>query len=173
MRTPDNYEGTWGERITPMDSVEQWAMHTYRYDVAARFTTADDVVLDAACGTGYGQGILSGQWVGVDAWPGRGIHVADLRTWAPDFDYDVFVGLETIEHIDPLAAYLAAAKRAKRAIVISTPIIPTTHFNPHHVHDFTRESLEQLFVPWVVEHYETQADPLLGPDIYGIWVFGR
>lgn len=160
------------ERLSADDPPEQWAIHSYRYRVAARFTRSSDIVLDSACGIGYGRQFLKGRWIGVDKEPGAGL-VVDLCSWAPDFDYDVFVGLETIEHLDDFTAYVTAAQRAKRTIVISTPIIPTKHQNPWHVHDFTPESLEALFDGWSVAHYETQADPILGPDIYGIWAFER
>ena len=116
--------------------------------------------------------LLRGAWIGADKEPGPGL-IVDLRSWVPHFDYEVFVGLETIEHIDPLEAYLAAAKKAIPTIVISTPIIPTKHFNPYHVHDFTKESLEALFSDWKVVHYEPQVDPVIGFDTYGIWAFER
>src|ERR1039458_9032017 len=150
------------DHLTKQHGEEQWALHTYRYEFANRFVEVDDKVLDAACGIGYGQEILSCQyWVGADRLDSADQFTlqVDLRTWAPDFSYDVFVGLETIEHIDPLDAYVAAAKRADRVIVISTPIIPTCHFNQDHVHDFTRESLEALFSDWRVSVYKCPQDP--------------
>lgn len=161
------------ERLTVSDSADQWEIHEYRYKVAAQFTRRTDTVLDAACGIGYGRKHLRGRWIGADRKPPLGALAVDLETWEPDFGYDVFVGLETIEHLDDFTAYVAAAKRATRAIVISTPIIPTTHFNRWHVHDFTRVSLEELFSDWRVVHYEPQVDPFLGCETYGIWAFER
>jgi len=161
------------ERLSLTDDEEQWKLHRYRYEFANRHVRDTDTVLDAACGIGYGRDILKGTWIGVDKLPGSDVIEADLRTWAPDFDFDVFVGLETIEHIDPLGAYLAMANRAGRCIVISTPIIPTRHMNPHHVHDFTKESLEELFAEWRVVDYEVQFDPVLKVDTYGLWAFER
>jgi len=164
------------ERLEEDSGEEQWALHRYRYELAAQFCRLDDTVVDAACGIGYGKFILPGKWVGVDIWDDEkttGVIHADLRSWVPTFDFDVFVGLETIEHIDPLEAYVDAAKQARKFIIISTPIIPTTHFNPHHVHDFTVRSLERLFDDWDIVHYEGQRDPILMGDTYGIWVFGR
>jgi hypothetical protein len=159
------------ERLEVGDSDYEWEVHRYRYSVAARFVRPGDVVLDAACGIGYGRDALPKgvAWVGVDRRPPEGGREVDLCTWVADLDYDVFVGLETIEHLDDLTVYVENAKRAKRAIVISTPIIPTVHFNEFHRRDFTRESLEALFVDdvWRVAHYETQI------DVYGIWTFER
>ena len=165
--------GTSHRTTDPRRPPEQWALHRYRYELAAKFTEETDTVLDAACGIGYGKDILHGRWVGADRRPPVGAFEVDLHTWRPVFSYDVFVGLETIEHLDVLSHYVNAAKRAQRYIVISTPIIPTMHFNPYHLHDFTRESLEALFSDWDICHYEPQADPILGAEVYGIWVFGR
>jgi hypothetical protein len=161
------------ERLTEADPAIQWEIHEYRYKVAARFTRDSDVVLDAACGIGYGRRHLKGSWTGADKEPPAGALAVDLETWEPDFGFDVFVGLETIEHLRDFTAYVAAAKQAKRTIVISTPLIPTTHFNPFHLHDFTKESLEALFSDWRVVHYEAQVDPVLGYETYGIWAFER
>jgi hypothetical protein len=163
------------ERLTNANDAQQWALHRYRYEVAAQFTRDSDVVLDAACGIGYGRDILAGEWIGADKDPPArpDALTVDLCTWEPEFDYDVFVGLETIEHLADYGAYVAAAKRARRTIVISTPIIPTVHFNPYHLHDFTTESLESLFSDWEVIHYEAQVDPVLGYETYGIWAFSR
>jgi hypothetical protein len=161
------------ERLEVGDSDYEWEVHRYRYSVAARFVRAGDVVLDAACGIGYGRHTLPEgiTWIGVDRRPPEGAREVDLRTWVADLDYDVFIGLETIEHIDgSLDPYVGNAKRAKRAIVISTPIIPTIHFNEFHKRDFTPASLEALFVDdvWRVAHYETQVN-----NVYGIWAFTR
>ena len=170
------------ERITGTDDGGvEWRLHRYRYEVARKFTRKSDTVLDCACGNGYGREILRGAWHGVDKiMPKdfRGVTAtfteADLCTWVPPFDYDIFVGLETIEHLESIDAYVAAAKRAKLTIVISTPIIPTVHFNPFHVRDFTKDSLEALFDDWDLIHYEPQVDPNFGPEpVYGIWAWAR
>lgn len=161
------------ERLLVDDTPQQWEIHTYRYEVASRYLRSTDVVVDAACGIGYGEAILKpcAEWVGIDRDPPPGSRVVDLENWVPDFPFDVFVGLETIEHLPSLDAYVAAAKRARRLIIISTPIIPTMWMNPFHLHDFTRESLEALFSDWHVLHYESQIDPVLDCETYGIWVF--
>jgi hypothetical protein len=166
------------ERLSEHDLANdavQRAIHTYRYEVAAQFTAPDDVVVDAACGIGYGRDYLAGTWIGADKAAPAGALTVDLCNWSPEFEYDVWVGLETIEHLADYTTYVRAAQRARKFIVISTPIIPTVHFNPYHLHDFTRESLASLFVgdEWYVEHYEPQIDPLLGCETYGIWAFAR
>jgi hypothetical protein len=178
------------ERLSELDYQHdplQREIHEYRYRVAASFTAPGDIILDAACGIAYARHLFDGPWVGVDRAPsaeaqsrrltGDRIIDADLNSWSPDFGFDVFVGLETIEHLAVLNAYVAAAKRARHTIVISTPIIPTRHFNPWHLQDFTRESLEALFIDdvWRLVHFEGQIDPLVSASVptYGIWAFGR
>ena len=159
------------ERLELGHDERQWAQHTYRYQVAAGFTTDSDTVLDAACGIGYGKNILKGTWFGADKNPGLSGFKVDLNSWVPDFHFDVFIGLETIEHLDDFTTYVEVAKMARR-IVISTPIIPTKHFNPYHLHDFTKESLEELFSDRELLHYEPQIDYQIGLETYGIWAFG-
>jgi len=162
---------------------EQIELHRYRYRWASSWVATKDVVLDAACGTGYGRALLNGAaWVGVDLVaptdpaldrPGTEVIEADLTTWEPGFPFDVFVGLETIEHLSDYSAYVRAAKMARRYIVLSTPIIPTKYFNPYHRHDFTPEQIEGLFYEWRVRAYEVQWDPVLAKPTYGLWCFSR
>ena len=162
------------ERLT-RDDLEsmplQGPLHKYRYEFASQFAGPTDTVVDAAAGCGYGQDYFSGRWIGVDKIGGEGVIAADLCTWTADFPFDVFVGLETIEHLANYLAYVQNAKAACRQIIISTPIVPTKHFNPFHLHDFTQESLEALFVDedWKVDVFEQQD----GDATYGVWAFGR
>jgi hypothetical protein len=141
------------------------ALHLYRYTFASRYVEPGDTVLDCACGTGYGKDLLNADtWIGADK---IGPLVVDLETWIPEFDFDVFVGLETIEHLHDYTAYVQACKRSKRTIVLSTPIVPTKHVNDFHFQDFTRQQIEDLFSDWTVADYEQQT------DTYGLWVFTR
>lgn len=165
-----------GERLSALCSDrDQLDLHQYRYQWAAQFIDADDAVVDAACGTGYGRGILPGRWIGVDqdTFNAAGVLRADLSDWVPPFDFDVFVGLETIEHLEDFTAYVTAAKQARKAIVLSTPIIPTMHMNPYHLQDFTQADIERIFEDWTVRAFEVQWDPVLETDTYGLWCFVR
>lgn len=154
-----------------MDRPESWERHLYRYGLAASLVRRGDVVLDAACGNGYGRGIIEGAgatWFGADKSPPSGrTFVVDLETWVPLLPYDVFIGLETIEHLADPAAYLSAAKKASRTVILSTPIVPTTQFNHWHIKDYTKKQIDEAFSDWTLEHYECQA------GIYGVWVFAR
>jgi len=127
--------------------------HVDRYRMAAGLLRDGDVVLDAACGVGYGAAVLSEnhsiEYHGVDRadcvdaqFAGLGSFVAhDLDLWEPTFEYDVAVCFETLEHLaDPLR-FVAVLKRARRAIAVSVPTVPTKHFNEHHLHDFTVDQI--------------------------------
>lgn len=156
-----------------MTSERTWdRWHRWRYEQAARWVNSDDVVVDAACGLGYGQEILGGEWVGVDYQPPATIQ-ADLTEWQPDFDFDVWVGLETIEHLSDVANYATQAKRAHRHVVISTPTVPTAHFNEWHLRDVTVRDVIDLFSDetWGLVEMKQQVDD---KDYkYGFFVFGR
>jgi hypothetical protein len=141
------------ERI-PASTWHQHAGHVARYEYAARHVRHGETVNDIACGTGYGATLLTaGHYRGYDrpgipdlSFPGV-FHPADLDDpgWVPDVA-DVSVCFETLEHVrDParLAAVIGAASR--RAIVVSVPVVPTTHLNPHHLHDFTVADIPPLF----------------------------
>ncbi len=121
--------------------------HECRYRIAAGFIRPGDVVLDAACGTGYGRQFLPTEceWVGVDRAPGGGI-VADLTTWVPDFDFDVAVAFETLEHLDEFTHFVGILKQARRWILASVPVIPTVGMNPWHRHDLVYGALQELIV---------------------------
>jgi SAM-dependent methyltransferase len=145
------------ERVTPDMVGWKTAGHEVRYALAAGLLRPGDVVVDAACGIGYGALILDAHgdvtYYGVD----RDISVvavkpharrtfieADLETWHPGFEFDAAVGFETIEHLTDYNTYLDWARRAKRYVVVSVPIVPTTHENVFHAHDFERDDVIQL-----------------------------
>lgn len=150
---------------------DQW--HIWRYQQAAEWVDPDDVVVDAACGFGHGRSLLGAkEWVGVDYQPPASV-VADLTEWVPDFRFDVWVGLETIEHLPAVDHYAAQAKKAGRYVVVSTPTTPTAHINEWHVRDFTADEVVELFTDerWNLVEHKTQTDD---QDYeYGFFVFGR
>jgi len=158
------------ERITKdaeFDGYERNA-HEYRYKLAGKYTKDTDTVLDMACGTGYGAEFLKGTYKGVDIADLSGNIVADLTTWKPDFDFDVGVSFETIEHIQDYQNILDNLKKAKKYIVYSTPIIPTVGINPWHLHDFTMNELKDMFKDWGKIIYEEIQD-----KVYGILVIEK
>lgn len=147
--------------------------HLFRYMLASGFTVPGDVVVDAACGTGYGKALLREgvEYIGIDndATVGPSIQ-ADLCEWQPDFDFDVFLGFETIEHLIDYHAYVAAAKRARKWIVVSTPVVPTTHLNEHHLHNFAVGELASLFVDGEWSYFQGLLQP---SELSEICIFGK
>jgi hypothetical protein len=141
------------ERI-PADSWQQHTGHVARYQYAARHVRDGESINDIACGVGYGSQFLPrGRYRGYDrpgipdpSLPGT-FHFADLDdpTWAPDIA-DVTVCFETLEHVkDPAHLARVIAATSRRAIVVSVPVVPTKHMNPHHLHDFTEADIPPLF----------------------------
>jgi len=161
--------------------------HEFRYRLAAGFIERGDTVLDAACGTGYGYQVLRdlgslGDYIGVDRLPKEEVEVPfsrtdlhrtiailvgmgveyldeDLTTWFPSWDFDVFLGFETIEHLLNYRNYIDIAHQAGKWVILSTPVVPTLHLNPHHVHDFASGDLQKLFEDEEWEHYQTVQQP--------------
>jgi ubiquinone/menaquinone biosynthesis C-methylase UbiE len=163
-----------GERVvegkTPYNLYED---HLLRYQLAAE-RAADKVVLDVACGSGYGAYLLcqSGAEcvVGVDL-SAEAIAYARGRYVAPnlrflvgsadniplrDHSVELITCFETLEHVRDFEALLAEVTRILRpdgALCLSTPnrrvSSPGRNFadppvNPYHVHEFTHQELTAL-----------------------------
>lgn len=137
--------------------------HEYRYKLAGKYTQDGDTVVDMACGIGYGKEFLKGKYIGVDREPLCGNIVADLNTWKPDFEFDVAISFETLEHLKNYQNLVEILKKAKKYIIYSSPIIPTRHINKYHLQDFTYKQLRELFKGEII-HEEIQN------DTYGIFV---
>jgi hypothetical protein len=156
--------------------------HEVRYRIARQFVGDTDVVLDAACGVGYGGRILvDGRpgvyWVGVDKNPAHNNIVpwdfniqGPLSAGATGRPVDVFVGLEAIEHLDDdgVASYIHTASEARKFAIISTPVVRNS--NPFHVQNFTEWDMERMFkdYPSWGLHMRFKQD-----DLYGIYIFKR
>lgn len=146
---------TW-ERI-PLDEWRSQHGHIERYQMATDLINDGDVVIDAACGIGYGAAVITARrnvtYFGVDratAVARDFMHcgwftAADLNTWQPSFPFDVGVCFETLEHLQHPERLAAALCEARRAVIVSVPTVPTKHMNEWHLHDFTVDSLVRLF----------------------------
>lgn len=154
--------------------------HEWRYKFAAKYIEPRDVVIDAASGTGYGRKFLGTHYyVPVDR---AGVSIADeglvdilqadLNTWQPNFDFDVFVSIETIEHLSNAGVknLLTIAAKARKYAIISTPIIPTKHRNEFHTQDFTFDQLKMMLPKLVTSATQDSGDGTI-KDMYGIAVF--
>ncbi|ACB85833.1 class I SAM-dependent methyltransferase [Natranaerobius thermophilus] len=141
--------------------------HIARYELSKKFSTGR--VLDIACGVGYGSKILASsqkvrEVLGVDLCP-ETIEYARNHYNNPKVSYrigdtldetlpeklgtfDCVVSLETMEHVEDEAQYLANMYRLTEPgglIIISTPFgrgrdKPCN--DPYHVHQLTEEEFE-------------------------------
>jgi hypothetical protein len=157
--------------------------HEARYCLAAGFLRPGDVVVDAACGIAYGASVLCAHrdvsYIGVDKDVSEAVVVessvvrlieADLTTWRPEFEFDVAVGFETVEHLPDYSTYLEWCRQAHRFVLLSVPFVPTVGTNPFHVHDFERDELIELFLDedWELFQYLDQPS-----ELAGLYVFAR
>lgn len=156
--------------------------HIYRYLFALREVQDGETVLDAACGVGYGTAMLAEracEVIGIDNsreaidYAEKHYHKPNIIYLLKDLDMEdisklsvhVSVCLETLEHLKRPQDFLETLKKiTSRAIVLSTPIVPTKHENQYHLHDWTQQDIERMMFPWPVKTFERQG-------IYGLWVF--
>ncbi len=137
--------------------------HHYRYYCARGFIEQGDTVIDVACGVGYGSALMSRvakKVIGIDR-DKEAIAYA-MNTYKKDNCYfvlgnldqleklpecDVAVCIETLEHLRFPESFASKIKLAtKKKIFVTTPIIPTKHNDPTHLHDFNQEIVEKMFV---------------------------
>lgn len=160
------------ERIVPdEESPGIVALHLKRYVFSAPYCT-DKVVLDAACGVGYGSAELARvatRVIGVDA-DDAAISYARARYGRDNVEFetmdvsalrfeddafDVVVSFETIEHVSDGEAFLREVARVLRlsgTFVVSTPNAnrtTKTPDNPFHQMEYARDD----FVRLLSEHF--------------------
>ena len=157
-----------GERFTPECVREMAYEHWHRYAFAAALV-ADKVVLDAACGEGYGSQLLSysaRRVIGIDIDQGAVEHATSrygseclsfehascLNLPLEEGSVDVVVSFETLEHLaehDELMAEFRRVLRPDGFLLISSPdrktySDETGHQNPFHVRELYRDEFEAL-----------------------------
>lgn len=166
------------ERIYP-SSVEGVGMdenverHIARYRFAAEFIGTSDVVLDGACGAGYGSAIIADKAasvIGIDI-SEEAINFAvkkyqkknitflceDLARFScKDRQFDAVVCLETMEHLAPEVCgnFMRAVHRwlkPRGVLVASSPMLRYRNgkpfiTNPHHINEMPREALLGFFI---------------------------
>jgi len=160
-----------GERFAPEATGAIWHEHWHRYCLVQPLARGL-VVLDAACGEGYGSAILARsarEVVGIDIAAEAVAHARTRYTAAnlryvegsctalpfPDASFDLVVSFETIEHLAQQQEMLAEFRRVLRpagALVISSPNQPVfsdggKNANHFHVRELTRDELAALLTP--------------------------
>lgn len=146
--------------------------HVWRYYLARGLVEPGDIVHDISCGWGYGSYILSRSQASLirgfdsdlhalnSAKQDYGSEKVDFIEW--DFDKiqgtlphcDITISIETIEHLNDPEYFVRQIKLSTgRAILVTTPIVPTTQAalgdekgSPYHHHDFTIADLNNLFI---------------------------
>ncbi len=170
-------ESLWAERDLHMDMLREPGRradaHLARYELARQYIRRNDIVLDAACGLGYGaailhDGALAARVVGMDESrfavdyamanfvPGRSRlefrlgDVGDLSSF-PDASVDCVVSFETIEHLIEPEAFLSEARRVLTPggrFICSVPNLWIDETgkdpNPFHHHVFDLARLREL-----------------------------
>jgi SAM-dependent methyltransferase len=143
-----------------------WGEHAARYMFAMPFVT-DKAVLDIACGTGYGVGLLqtkAATVVGVDidaeavkdaiaeCGPTSAVLLGNgLGLPFADNSFDVITSFETLEHLHERSLFVQELKRVLRPggiLFLSTPNAVYTRpvngkpSNPFHIHEYTPDELQ-------------------------------
>lgn len=152
--------------------------HIHRYMEAARYISEGDVILDLACGSGYGADILS-RVENTRVYAGDidpGVISACQNNWkdnislnfevmdATDLRFDnaffnAIVSLETIEHLTAYRRMVSEFSRVIKpggTVIISTPNIKVSSpdgniLNPFHTQEFTYQELSDLLKPEFAE----------------------
>jgi SAM-dependent methyltransferase len=143
---------------------ESLRLHLERYEFA-KLHLLPGAVLDLACGSGYGTAILAqaegiNTAIGVDiselaiayAKKRYGSHqvtfaCSSATEFRPGTLFETVVSLETIEHVpDPQAVlrHLVSLLAPNGRLIVSAPITPSVDANPHHVTNFSEQTLVRL-----------------------------
>jgi ubiquinone/menaquinone biosynthesis C-methylase UbiE len=147
-----------------------WGEHRSRYRFAAGFIKTGDLVLDVACGAGFGLRMLENagaRVIGLDYNAATLQTIPSTRLVRGDATrlpitsgaIDHVTSMETIEHVSDAKALVAEARRVLKPggyFILSTPNRafgpPQRHTaNPYHVREFTANELRQL----VCEHFRS------------------
>ncbi len=157
------------ERQQLEQSSPWWGEHVHRYETVLPYVAESAIVLDIACGTGFGADILARQAANVI---GADIDLEAIQTcrksWNrenlefrcidgtdlpfPDNHFDVITSFETIEHTTKYDAMVAELRRVLKSdgkCLISTPNFVVNSpsgivTNPYHTQEFVYDELEEI-----------------------------
>lgn len=134
--------------------------HVYRYWLACQF--ARGTVVDAACGMGYGSEMLKRygyKVISVDKESkikGAIVPIVPIDLNKEELpEGDTLVSFETVEHLDHPSLFISQLSKYD-IVLLSTPIIKTTHTNKYHKQDFTADEVRGWFDDFstVIEYYQ-------------------
>jgi len=147
-----------GERVVPTDmhqNIDTYQQHLARYVWALAFIK-HKLVLDAACGTGYGSNLLATiarKVVGWDVetraidycrlhYPNVVFDVVDLtKLDRMGVSFDTVITFETLEHLEKPEEFLAWTKEHSKQCIGSLPIQCPT---PYHKHVYSSGDIIKL-----------------------------
>ncbi len=156
-----------GERLIPNAPGLKFLYqeHITRYIFASSFVK-NKIVLDAACGTGYGSSFLvehdASEVIGIDNADDAILHCNEnysnpklsfkkadcLNLPFEDSTFDTTVSFETIEHLENPNKFLTEIKRILKndgVFIVSTPNIESyDEENPFHEHEFSLKDFESI-----------------------------
>jgi len=153
--------------------------HIARYLLARGFVNPGEIVVDAACGTGYGSRLLAEVAKFVHGYDidrravsvavsrktdNTAFHVTDLER-GDIVRCDVAVSIETLEHlVNPENLVKKFYRRANRLFVFSVPLNEEAGANPFHNTTFTRDSIVKLVTDcgWKMFHSFMQGNHFIG-----------
>lgn len=145
--------------------------HVERYNFALDYIQENDVVLDIACGVGYGTYLMSqtgAKVIGNDydkdtielakrAYPNLDFGVANaLDLPYEDNSFDVVITFETIEHVDDGDKFLREMHRVLKpggVFICSTPNVSFTSHPPYHIKEY---EINEFF--FLVKKYFDEVD---------------
>jgi len=136
--------------------------HIQRYAFVRQY--AHGIVLDCACGCGYGTYMLSKNpdvklVVGIDrsekaieyaesnyfTAKSYFVHCNEIKEFTSKNNIDQLISLETIEHLkNPIDLVDMAVKNNIEQLIISFPTKKSSHYNKFHYHDFSYNDIEEL-----------------------------
>jgi ubiquinone/menaquinone biosynthesis C-methylase UbiE len=158
------------ERQPVESSGRWWGEHIHRYNEAQKHINVNDIVLDIACGTGFGTDIIAGKTngkvIGGDIaaeaieeckshWKKTNLEFRVLdgtRLDFPDQYFNKIVSFETLEHTGQYREMVAEFARVLKTggqLILSTPNREVSSpdgiiVNPYHIQEFTFEELKQI-----------------------------
>ena len=167
LKSPTSETSSYPERIIPEETPSgPLSSHLKRYDFARQFCH-DKIVLDAACGVGYGSSYLAQvaqRIIGVDIsqeaisyaqkhYPKENIQfragdVTNLEF--PDEYFDVVCAFETLEHLAKPEKFIDEVRRVLKQegeFIFSVPHVKNTRYtplNPYHRVEFSQKDLEAI-----------------------------